>query len=147
MRVEPNRFRYVADPVCITALVLYCCNRWIIKPMAGGGFSADYLNDVLCLPLFLPPILWVQKRLNLRPGDHRPRLWEVLQHWAVFSVVFELVVPRLPGFRSTADAWDVVAYLAGGLAAYFFWRRPRKPNPIPPAAVSDAASLDRRVPV
>ena len=114
---RPRPFRYAADPVCVGAVLLYAVNRWALKPHGvGGAFTHGYLNDVLCLPLFLPPILFAQRLLRLRRHDGRPRLWEVLQHWLVFSLVFEVVLPRYPQwFRTTADPLDVVAYLAGGL--------------------------------
>lgn len=126
-RPRPS-FRYAADPVCLVAVLLYAVNRWLLKPHGVGGafghaFFRGYLNDVLCLPLFLPPILFAQRLLGLRRHDDGPRLWEVLQHWLVFSVVFEVVLPRFPQwFRTTADPLDVVAYLAGGLGAWAAWR-------------------------
>jgi hypothetical protein len=67
-------------------------------------------------------ILGLQRLLKIRRHDGRPRLWEVLQHWVIFSVVFEVVIPRFPQhFRSTADVLDVVAYLMGGLLAWIGW--------------------------
>lgn len=126
----PRRFRYIADPVCIASVALYAVNRWFLKPNGiGGVFTAGYLNDVLCLPLFLPLILFVQRVVRLRNHDGYPLAWEVLQHWLVFSVVFEVVIPRFPQYyRSTADPLDVVAYFAGGLVSWLYWtvisRRP-----------------------
>jgi hypothetical protein len=105
------------------AIVVYAINRWALKPHGiGGAFTHGYLNDVLCLPLFLPGILYAQRRLRLRGHDGYPRAWEILQHWLVFSVVFEIVLPRYPEwFRTTADPFDVVAYFVGGLLAGCYW--------------------------
>ena len=124
---NPPTFRYLADPVCLTSLAVYSTNRWLLKPWdLSGEFGRFYLNDVLCLPLLLPMILYAQRLVGLRHTDAFPRPWEVLQHAAVFSIVFELILPSLPNaFRSTADPYDVVAYLAGGLAALLVWSRPR----------------------
>src|SRR5215211_5187572 len=110
-------FRYLADPICISAMILYAANRWLLKPDGlSGTLGVWYLNDMLCLPLFLPVILGVQRRIGLRCHDGPPRMWEVLQHWAIFSVVFELILPRLPQyFKSVADPMDVVTYLIGGM--------------------------------
>jgi hypothetical protein len=124
MRAQPQRtFRYFADPLCIGALILYATNRWLFKPYGvGGEFGRDYLNDLLCLPLLLPMILYVQRCLGVRRHDAAPRLWEVLQHVAVFSIVFELILPSHPQwFRSTADPLDAVAYLAGGIGGWLWW--------------------------
>lgn len=121
--MQQRPFRYLVDPLCISALLIYPMNRWLLKPHGiGGTFASCYLNDLLCLPLFLPMILYVQRRLGLRRHDGPPRMWEILQHWAIFSIVFELILPRLPQyFRSVADGKDVLAYLAGGMAGWLFW--------------------------
>lgn len=126
-----HRFRHFADPICIGSIVTYLIGRFILRPhQIGGTFTQGYLNDVLCLPLFLPMILGVQGLVRLRDHDGPPRIWEVLQHWVIFSVVFEIVLPLYPRyFRTTADPLDVVAYLAGGLAAWTFWAfRHREPT-------------------
>jgi hypothetical protein len=118
-----SEFRYLADPLCVAALLLYALNRWFLKPHGiGGSFIHDYLNDLLCLPLFLPVILWCQATLGIRCHDQPPTIFEVLHNWIVFALIYEVVLPRLPVFRTTADAWDAAAYLAGGLLAWVCWR-------------------------
>lgn len=120
--VAPREFRYIADPVCLGAICLYCLNRWCLKPHhIGGWFTYGYLNDLLCLPLFLPIILWIQSVFRIRKHNGPPSLFEVIHNWIVFSVIFELVLPRISIFNTTSDPWDVVAYLVGGLLAYGFW--------------------------
>jgi hypothetical protein len=123
MRREPG-FRYAADPICLGSIIIYGLNRWLLKPQGiGGAFTQGYLNDLLCLPLFLPIILGVQRLLRIRRHDGVPRMWEMLQHWIIFSVLFEIVLPRYPQyFRTTADEIDVVAYLIGGLIAWAWWQ-------------------------
>ena len=126
MRRQIERpFSYITDPLCVGALLVYATNRWLFRPYGiSGEFGRSYLNDVLCLPLLLPMILYAQRRLGVRRHDGAPRLWEVLQHWGVFSVVFELVLPSFPRwFASTADPLDVVAYLAGGIGGWLWWSR------------------------
>ena len=127
--MSSRRFQYLGDPVCIAAAIIYLVNRLYLKPHAmSGTFGEWYLNDVLCLPLFLPVILYVQRRMEVRFHDGPPRLWEVLQQWAIFSVLFEVILPRFPQyFRTTGDPWDVVAYLVGGMAAWLWWNRETVP--------------------
>ena len=123
----PSRvFRYALDPVCMGSMMLYVIGRLFLKPHhLGGVLVRDYLNDVLCLPIFLPMILWAHRRLRLRPHDCPPQLWEVLQSWLVFSIIFELILPRFPQyFRSTSDRLDVIAYLVGGVIAFACWNHP-----------------------
>lgn len=110
------------------SIALYCLNRWYLKPHhIGGWFTHGYLNDVLCLPLFLPIILRLQSLLRIRRHDLPPTLFEVLHNWAIFSILFEVILPRLPAFRTTGDPWDAVAYLVGGLLAYACWNRLYRP--------------------
>jgi hypothetical protein len=117
-------FGYLADPICIGSILIYMLTRWVLKPHhIGGCFVHGYLNDLICLPLFLPIILRAQSILGIRRHDLPPTLFEVLHNWVIFSVVFEVVLPRIPAFASTGDPWDCVAYMVGGIAAYFWWNR------------------------
>jgi hypothetical protein len=111
--------------VCVAALLLYLANRWYIKPSALGhiGFFHSYFNDVLCIPLFLPPVLWIHRKLGLRMHDAPPTAFEVLFHLVVWSICFEAVAPRLPQIlRTTADPLDVAAYAVGAGVAGLVWR-------------------------
>ncbi len=125
MRARPPRFHYYTDPICIACLMIYPLNRWVLKPHhIGGWFTHGYLNDVICLPLFVPMILYAQRLIGLRRHDGYPRWWDILQHWAIFSIIFECIIPRMPhSFDSISDPWDVVAYLVGGVAAVWLWSR------------------------
>jgi len=107
----------------MTALGWYALNRFVLKPNhIGGWFTHGYLNDVLCLPLFVPMILWVQHLVGLRRHAGYPRAWEILQGWAAFTLVFQMVIPRFPGtFITAGDPWDMVAYLGGGILAWGWW--------------------------
>lgn len=125
MNQDSQKFRYFTDPVCIACLIIYPINRWYLKPHhIGGWFTHGYLNDVMCLPLFLPMILYAQRLVGLRPSDAFPKWWEILQHWAIFSIVFELILPTMPQlYKHTHDPWNVVAYLIGGIIAGLIWRQ------------------------
>jgi hypothetical protein len=123
MHERPARFRYLADPVCTVSLCLYTLNRFVLKPHhIGGWFTHGYFNDVLCLPLFVPMILYVQHVIGLRKDFGYPRGWEIFQNWAAFTIVFQVVIPRFPKtFVSAGDPWDILAYLAGGIIAGMLW--------------------------
>ena len=65
MKGKIKPFCYVFDPICIGAMAVYAVNRWGLKPHGiGGAFTRGYLNDVLCLPLFLPIILGLQRMVR-----------------------------------------------------------------------------------
>jgi hypothetical protein len=123
-------FRYIADPVCIASLILYTISRYFLKPHhIGGWFTHGYLNDILCLPLFVPIILYAQHVVGLRKHFGFPLPWEIFQNWFVFTVVFQVVIPRFPKtFIAAGDPYDILAYLAGGILAGLYWCSPRIPR-------------------
>ncbi|HWB54714.1 MAG TPA: hypothetical protein VG722_10995 [Tepidisphaeraceae bacterium] len=116
-------FRYIDDPICIVAMLVYLVNRCALKPEHIGGWLVhDYLNDLLCLPIFLPIILRLQSALGIRRHDLPPTLFELIHNWFIFSVLYYYVFPRLSAFTSVADLWNSVAYLVGGVAAFVCWQ-------------------------
>jgi len=123
MSGHPRRFRYVADPICIASLILYALNRFVLKPHhIGGWFTHGYLNDVLCLPLFVPIILYIEHFIGLRQHFRYPRAWEIFQSWAAFTFIFQVVIPRYPKtFIAAGDPYDILAYAAGGIIAGWWW--------------------------
>lgn len=117
-------------------MAIYLLNRFILKPHHIGGWLVhDYLNDLLCLPIFLPIILRLQSAWGIRRHHAPPTLFELLHNWAIFSVLYYYVFPNLSAFSSVADPWNSVAYLIGGTAAYIAWRflYPSKSKPLPAA--------------
>lgn len=123
MGKPPRPFRYLADPVCISSLILYPINRFYLKPHhIGGWFTHGYLNDVLCLPLFVPMILYAQYVIGLRKHAAYPSAWEIFQNWLAFIFIFQVVIVRFPKtFIAAGDPWDILAYAAGGIIAGVYW--------------------------
>ena len=115
-----KRFAYARDPLCLVACTAYAAARWLVPLAAKGAFLRFYFSDVLLIPAALPPMLWVQRKLGLRPDDHCPRWREILLHLVVWSVAAEVVAPHLFS-RATGDAWDVVAYAGGALLSGALW--------------------------
>jgi hypothetical protein len=119
-----KRFRYLADPCCVICLIIYPINRFYLKPHhIGGWFTHGYLNDVICLPLFVPMILYFEHLIGLRPHYLFPALWEILQNFLAFTLVFQVITPRFPKtFITAGDPKDIIAYVAGGMIAGVYWR-------------------------
>lgn len=117
-----KRFAYWADPLCLLSCSLYAVNRWGLKPRIHSPFLHDHFNDLLLIPCALPPLLWLHRRLRLRFDDQAPTPAEIGLHLAIWSVLFEIIGPRiLP--HATGDPWDIVAYVAGGIVAGLWWHR------------------------
>lgn len=108
------------DPLCLAACALYVCNRWWLREHIGGEFLSGYFNDLLLIPAALPLALWVQRRLQLRDDDQRPRWTEIGLHLGAWAVTAEFIMPHLTA-RATGDWRDVIAYSVGALVAGRWW--------------------------
>ncbi len=116
-----KKFRFGADPVCLTACGLYALNRWGLAPSFQNPFLNGSFNDLLLIPAALPWVLWIQKNLGWR-GSEFPTFVEISLHLIVWSLLSEAILPFfLPWV--TADGWDVAAYAIGALSAWFCWQR------------------------
>jgi hypothetical protein len=118
-----KRFGYFRDPLCVLACGLYLLNRLWLKQHVGGNFLHGHFNDLLLIPAALPLVLWVQRRLGVRPTDERPRWGEIGLHVAVWSFAAEWVMPHVTA-RATGDWRDVVAYAIGAVVAGCWWQAP-----------------------
>ena len=110
------------DPLFLLTCSLYALNRWVLKPWIHNGFLHDHFNDLLLIPCALPPLLLMQRWLRLRGDDRPPAASEIGLYVVVWSVLFEVVGPWIMPW-TTGDAWDVVAYIVGGVLAGLWWQR------------------------
>lgn len=116
-----KRFRYATDPLCLACCALYAVNRWGLKPHTHAALFRCWFNDALLIPCALPPLLFLYRRLRLRAHDAPPSASEVMAHFILWAVLFEMIGPHLM-HGVTADWWDVAAYAAGGLLGLAWWR-------------------------
>ena len=122
-----RRFRYGFDPLCLLACAAYAVERWIVRPRTDVVFWHSYSTDFLLIPAALPLVLWLQRRLGLRPGDAWPTWSEIGLHFAVWSVAAEAVAPHL--FKSAIGDWyDVLAYAVGAVIAGGWWLLAARPG-------------------
>ncbi len=117
-----TRFRYLREPLFILGCALYALNRFWWKPHCHSAFLHSYFNDLLLIPCALPPLLFLHRRLKLRTHDQPPTFLELAGHLLVWSFLFEIVGPHFI-HHTTGDLWDIAAYCAGGLVAFFWWQR------------------------
>src|SRR5437660_1002902 len=118
------RFRYLRDPLFLFCLLTYFVNRLVLKSVWQTGFVHEHLNDVICIPFWVPIMLFAQRRLGLRVSDARPRPGEIVIPLVLWSWVFEILLPATGwlGDRCVSDYLDVLSYAVGALAAGLFWR-------------------------
>lgn len=117
-------FLYLRDPLFLFCLTTYVLNRVVLKAIWREGFVHEHLNDLICIPFWVPIMLFVQKKLGLRAGDASPRPRELVIPLIVWSWMFEVFLPQTSflGGRFVADHVDVLFYALGALAAAIFWR-------------------------
>ena len=135
------KFRYLTDPLFMICLALYAINRFVIKVYLPNTFSISYLNDIMCIPFWVPIMLFIMRRLGLRRGDQPPQSYEILIPLILWSVVFEIWLPRVPIFYglANADHRDILFYTLGALIAAIWWQR-YYPIPNPSHSNSKASS-------
>jgi hypothetical protein len=114
-----KRLPFWRNPIWISAVFLYALNRWALKPALPWEFLHSHFNDCLLIPAALPPVLFLQECLGLRLFRGSPRLFEVISHLVVWSLLFEAIGPFV--MPVTGDVRDVACYSAGAVAAAWFW--------------------------
>ncbi|HLJ96675.1 MAG TPA: hypothetical protein VKU02_26115 [Gemmataceae bacterium] len=117
------RFRYLRDPLFLICVATYFVNRLVLKSHWKDGFVHEHLNDLICIPFWVPIMLFAQRRVGLR-DDAPPRPGELVIPLILWSWVFEIFVPAIDGLgdRFVADHLDVLFYAIGALGAAVFWR-------------------------
>jgi hypothetical protein len=118
------RFLYLRDTLFLFCLATYFVNRFVLKAIWRDGFVHEHLNDVICVPFWVPIVLWAQMRLGLREGDGPPRPTEVIIPLIVWAWTFEILLPQAAnlGDLFVADHLDILSYASGALFAGLFWK-------------------------
>src|SRR5687768_1257485 len=96
------RFKYLKDPLFVACLILYVLNRVILKPYLPNWFSVGYLNDVICLPFWIPIMLLAMRKVGLRTSDDAPSAGELLIPLILWSWMFEVWLPGTRFFKGLA---------------------------------------------
>lgn len=122
------RYGYLRDPVFVSAFLLYWLNRLAIKPFTDVGFVHNHFNDFLCIPLFVPVVVFVARSCALRTHDRPPEVLEIFLPLLVWSIMFELVLPASPFWSQWAvgDPIDILWYSIGAFVASLCWTRQLK---------------------
>jgi len=118
------KFRYLADPLFLAAVVVYLVNRYVFEPYIARSFFSSYVNDLICIPFCVPIMVWAMRVTRVRRHDLPPTPSEILIPLLVWSVAFELIFPTvgpLVGW-TFADPNDILCYAVGACVAAMFWR-------------------------
>lgn len=123
-------YKYLRDPLFASCFALYFANRWLLKPFLPNTFSQCYINDLICIPFWVPLMLYGMRRLHLRANDDPPQSYEILIPLILWPFIFEYWLPYTPLFqgRVTSDYADILFYTLGALSACLFWKRWYRPG-------------------
>lgn len=137
------KFRYLRDPLFLLCIVAYFVNRWVLKGIWPAGFFHEHLNDLICIPFWVPIMLFVLRTLGLRETDEAPRAHELLIPLVIWSWLFEIALPRNTFFARwcVSDHQDILFYSLGAFVAALFWRWSYKE--LLPKDPSCAATMNR----
>lgn len=116
-------FAYLRDPLFLVCLTVYGIHRLLRHTGLELPLLQAYLNDLICIPFWVPIMLWGLRRLRLRGHDAPPQSYEVVIPVILWSVVFEIILPQTRTWSGLAyaDPNDVLCYALGGLVALQFW--------------------------
>jgi hypothetical protein len=119
-----ERFRYLRDPLFLLCLVTYFLNRFVLKKIWNAGFVHEHLNDLICIPFWVPIMLFAQRQLGFRHNDDPPQPGEIVIPLLLWSWIFEILLPAAGwlGDWCVSDYLDVVYYTIGASVAAVLWR-------------------------
>jgi len=120
-------YQYLKDPVFLMSVMLYMANRIILKPLTANDtgtvheFIHWHLNDFLCIPFCLPPLLFIERTMGLRYHDGPPTRTEIVGSLIIWIGFFEWAAPLLFRRGTVADPSDIPAYIGGAILCGLIW--------------------------
>ena len=117
-------FRYLKDPLFLICAAIYLLNKLSRIYTGGTDFQNSYINDLICIPFWVPIMLASMRLCGLRPRDPPPEYYEILIPSVIWAGVFEVFLPINPQLGSPAvgDPNDIICYCLGGAVAGVFWK-------------------------
>jgi hypothetical protein len=116
-------FLYLRDPLFLAMIAVYLLNRVLFEPFLRIDFLNFYVNDLICIPILIPPMLFAARRFHLRSHDLPPLTHEIVIPVIVWSILFEILLPQTEFWRRwvTGDPYDVLCYVLGAGFASQWW--------------------------
>jgi len=107
-----GRLKLITNSYFIGAILLYVTIQMLrTYQISTPTLINNYLTDFLCLPIVIV-FSTIGIRFLKRDKNYWPSLEMVLSLGLFFSIVFELVLPRISQ-SFTGDAGDMIAYFVG----------------------------------
>jgi hypothetical protein len=78
----------------VGGVAAYFINRFGVKPFVHGVFAHTSLNDLLCVPFWVPIMVFAMCKFGLRKHDGAPTLAEIVIPLLMWSYFFEIAPPE-----------------------------------------------------
>tara|TARA_R110002072_G_scaffold52316_1_gene139512 strand:- start:1418 stop:1822 length:405 start_codon:yes stop_codon:yes gene_type:complete len=117
-------YRPLRDPLFLAACGVYGIGRFALRARYPETFVTKHLNDLLCIPIWVPLMVAGLRAIGMRESSDAPRASEVLLVLILTALTFEVLLPTVPWFASFtyADPADVTWYAVGTLASAVWWK-------------------------
>lgn len=117
-------FLYLRDPLFLVCFCGYWINRFVVRQLPHPEFFDAYFNDLICIPFFVPILVYTAKLCRLRHHDHPPLMHEIVIPLVMWSVLFEIIFPLHPYWREWvySDPYDIFYYSLGACLAAVYWQ-------------------------
>ena len=119
--------KYAFGKLFIISAIFYLTNKAVLRfdmsvfgSDAPSVFMRNHFNDLFAMPVMLTLLIVLQQAWRLREDTEDFSVAEVVGWFAIWSMMFEVV---LPAFGKGVSDWrDVLCYAAGGLVFLAVYR-------------------------
>ncbi len=119
-------FSPLQHPLFILAVVLFITNQVLERYFLFHlPYLHAYLDDLLCMLVLLPILLFLQRNLVFRDPTYTFHVAHIIIAIIACSLYFEVYLPYYYTPKYIADPLDVFAYSVGG---FIFWKWMNRPS-------------------
>jgi hypothetical protein len=117
-----RRINYALAPVktwfYLALWLLFWSHQVLEKLNLSSAFMRSYLDDLLVVPIVLPFVLAILRLLYYQKIAFL-NLFMIVSFVLLLSIFFEYILPQRSALY-TADSWDIVCYMIGGIVFWFY---------------------------
>lgn len=118
--MKESKLQTLLNPFFLSACLIFLIHQYMqIYLQISIPWIDNYLDDLLCMPIFLNFLLIERKILFRLPFNHQFTLLDTALMILVLSLIFEEIYPLLNP-ACIKDHWDYFYYFVGGLLFYCF---------------------------
>lgn len=113
-------FSILKHPLFIICALLFGINQILERYFHYHlPYIHAYLDDLLCMPVLLSILLFLQRSITLRNPNYTFHIAHIIVAIITCSLYFEVYLPYYYPTKYIADPLDIIAYCIGG---FVFWK-------------------------